>query len=165
MIKDFVAIDFETANENFSSICSVGLVFVKDSIITEKIYSLIKPVPNYYRYWNTKVHGITYEDTVNSIEFSDFWARISKKIEGFVLIAHNSSFDKNCLISVHRYYDLYYPNYDFFCTCRQSRKVIGRKLANHKLHTVASYCGFDLKNHHNALADAEACAHIALQIF
>ena len=29
---------------------------------------------------------------------------------------------------------------------------------------IAGYCGYDLKNHHHALADAEACAIIALQI-
>ncbi|HHW80323.1 MAG TPA: DNA polymerase III subunit epsilon, partial [Bacteroidales bacterium] len=28
---------------------------------------------------------------------------------------------------------------------------------------VAMYCGFNLTNHHHALADAEACAAIALK--
>lgn len=28
----------------------------------------------------------------------------------------------------------------------------------------AAACGFDLENHHQALADAEACAHIALKL-
>jgi len=37
-------------------------------------------------------------------------------------------------------------------------------LPNHQLHTVAAHCGFDLENHHHALADAEACAAIALRI-
>ena len=35
---------------------------------------------------------------------------------------------------------------------------------NHQLHTVAAACGYDLHNHHHALADAEACAAIALYI-
>ena len=41
-------------------------------------------------------------------------------------------------------------------------------LENHKLQTAASACGyeFDKKNkHHNALADAEACAKIAMEVF
>lgn len=29
---------------------------------------------------------------------------------------------------------------------------------------VLEACGFDLRHHHHALADAEACAHIALQL-
>ena len=30
--------------------------------------------------------------------------------------------------------------------------------------TVASACGYDLTNHHHALADAEACAAIAMKL-
>lgn len=52
-MKDFVAIDFETANGYRSSVCSVGLIIVRDGEITEKIYELIKPEPNYYNYWNS----------------------------------------------------------------------------------------------------------------
>jgi hypothetical protein len=33
---------------------------------------------------------------------------------------------------------------------------IGKALLNHQQHTVAAYCGYDLANHHHALADAEA---------
>ena len=44
--------------------------------------------------------------------------------------------------------------------CRQ----FGHSLPNHQLHTVADACGYALQNHHHALADAEACAAIALYI-
>ena len=37
-MKDFVAIDFETANRERTSICSVGLVRVENGDIREKIY-------------------------------------------------------------------------------------------------------------------------------
>ena len=57
-----------------------------------------------------------------------------------------------------------YPDYKFYCTCRTSRKVFGKDLPNHQLHTVAERCGYHLENHHHALADAEACAQIALLI-
>ena len=52
------------------------------------------------------------------------------------------------------------PDYEFLCTCRQSRKVFP-ELPDHRLDTVAGHIGFDLKNHHHALADALACAEIA----
>ncbi|HTN68226.1 MAG TPA: hypothetical protein VLZ33_02050 [Dysgonamonadaceae bacterium] len=58
-MRNFAAIDFETANSNRSSVCSVGLVIVMDGIITDRIYELIKPEPNYYSYWNSQVHGLT----------------------------------------------------------------------------------------------------------
>ena len=37
-MKDFAAIDFETANQQRTSVCSVGIVIVRDG-------SLIKPEP------------------------------------------------------------------------------------------------------------------------
>ena len=62
-MKDFAAIDFETANGERSSVCSVGIVIVRDGVVREKIYRLIRPFPNYYSYWNTQVHGLTRQDT------------------------------------------------------------------------------------------------------
>ena len=56
-----------------------------------------------------------------------------------------------------------YPDYRFYCTCQASKRLL-KQLPDHKLDTVAAYCGFDLRNHHNALADAEACAHIAITL-
>lgn len=162
-MKDFVAIDFETANGYRSSVCSVGLVVVKDGMVTDKIYELIKPEPNYYNYWNTRVHGLTSEDTANSPLFPNVWSSIAPIIEGLPIVAHNSSFDSGCLQAVFKTYRMDYPNYEFYCTLKAARKHF-RNIANHQLGTVAMHCGFNLTNHHHALADAEACAMIALQI-
>ncbi|VDZ17899.1 DNA polymerase III polC-type [Staphylococcus aureus] len=44
MIQDaFVALDFETANGKRTSICSVGMVKVIDSQITETFHTLVNP--------------------------------------------------------------------------------------------------------------------------
>ena len=52
-MKDFAAIDFETANGKRTSVCSVGIVIVKGGRIVNKIYRLIRPAPNYYTQWTT----------------------------------------------------------------------------------------------------------------
>jgi len=161
---DFAAIDFETANYYPSSVCSVGVVIVRGGEITEKFYRLIHPEPDWYSYWNTKVHGLTTTDTQNAPVFPLVWAEIAEKIEHLPFVAHNSNFDSRCLQAAFRTYQMDYPDYNFFCTCRTSRKVFGKTLPNHQLHTVAAACGYCLANHHHALADAEACAAIALKI-
>ena len=160
-MKDFVAIDFETANRERTSICSVGLVRVENGDIREKIYRLIRPYPDYYSSWNTRIHGLTYRDTAHAAPFPEVWADISPELAGLPLVAHNSPFDEDCLKAAFRQYGMAYPDYRFFCTCRASRRVFGRELPNHQLQTVAARCGFDLRDHHHALADAEACAWIA----
>ena len=48
-MTDFAAIDFETANECPSSVCSVGVVIVRDGQIVDSFYSLIHPEPEYYK--------------------------------------------------------------------------------------------------------------------
>jgi len=163
-MKDFAAIDFETANEQCSSVCSVGIVIVRDGQITERIYRLICPEPNYYTWFTTKIHGITNDDTDNAEVFPKIWAEIAPKIANLNLVAHNSPFDEGCLRAVHKVYGMDYPDYIFHCTCRASRKTFGKILPNHKLQTVAAHCGYNLRNHHHALADAEACAWIARKI-
>ena len=51
----------------------------------------------------------------------------------------------------------------FLCTLVTARRRL-KGLPNYQLQTVAAACGFDLEQHHHALADAEACAAIALKI-
>lgn len=76
-MENFAAIDFETANRERSSVCSVGIVIVKDGKITDKIYRLIRPYPNYYSYWNTQVHGLTFNDTAQAPTFPEVWREIA----------------------------------------------------------------------------------------
>ena len=120
-MKDFVAIDFETANASRSSICSVGIVVVRNGVVVEKIYELIKPEPNYYTYWNTRVHGLTGDDTDHAPLFPEVWQQIAPKIEGLPLVAHNSPFDSGCLRAVHKTYCMDYPEYEFYCTLKAAR--------------------------------------------
>lgn len=163
-MQNFAAIDFETANGQRSSVCSVGVVVVRNGLIANTFYSLIKPEPNYYAWFCQEVHGLTHEDTDNAPVFSDVWQQIEPLIEGLPLVAHNSPFDESCLRAAFQVYQMDYPDYEFHCTYRASRQYFGQKLPDHQLHTVAAACGYHLEHHHHALADAEACARIAIQL-
>lgn len=160
---DFAAIDFETANGNPSSVCSVGVVVVESGKVVGSIHRLIRPRPNFYSRFTTAVHGMVLGDTIDAPDFPDVWYEIAPKILGLPLVAHNSPFDEGCLRAVFRLYDMRYPSYKFHCTCRAARRAFPH-LPNHKLPTVAAHCGYDLRQHHHALADAEACAAIALKV-
>lgn len=73
-MENFAAIDFETANGNRSSVCSIGVVVVKGGMIAKRFYKLIHPVPNYYSPANIVVHGIRKEDTEAEDTFPEVWA-------------------------------------------------------------------------------------------
>ena len=163
-MKDFAAIGFETANEQPSSVCSVGVVIVRGGEIVDTFYSLIHPEPEYYQYFCRRVHGLGPEDTEDAPVFPCVWEKIAPLIEGLPLVAHNARFDEGCLKAAFRVYRMDYPDYVFYYTLAASRRHFGSFLPNHQLQTVSAACGYDLTRHHHALADAEACAYIAMKI-
>ena len=161
-MQDFAAIDFETANNERSSVCSVGVVIVRDGEIVDKFYSLIKPEPEYYNYWCSRVHGLCCNDTDDALVFPKVWKQIEPTIVGLPLVAHNKPFDEGGLKAVFRVYQMDSPDYPFLCTCVESRKVWPG--GSHSLDVIAARFGYDLSNHYHALVDAEACVVKALQI-
>ena len=178
-MKDFIAIDFETANECPSSVCSIGVVLVRNDEIVKTFYSLIRPEPDYYKWFCQNVHGLGHEDTDDAEVFPFVWKRLEEELlegieilsedtvdnsEALPLVAHNACFDKRCLREVFRSYQMDYPEFVFHDTLAVSRRYFCGCLENHQLQTVAAACGYDLMNHHHALADAEACAWIAREI-
>ena len=90
-MKDFAAIDFETANGKRTSVCSVGVVVVRGGEVTDSFYSLIRPRPNFYSRFTTAIHGLTYDDTAEAPDFETVWKQIAPRIEGLPLVAHNSA--------------------------------------------------------------------------
>lgn len=85
-MKDFAAIDFETANNCHSSVCSIGVVIVRNGEIVDSFYSLIHPEPEYYQWFCQQVHGISEEDTDNAPVFPYVWEKIAPKFEGLPLV-------------------------------------------------------------------------------
>jgi DNA polymerase-3 subunit epsilon len=141
-MDNFAAIDFETANNERTSVCSVGVVIVRNGEIVDSFYSLIQPEPNYYNYWFTQIHGITKNDTDQAPVFPHVWKQIEPLIEGLPLVAHNKAFDESCLKAVFRTYQMDYPDYEFHCTCNASRSVFP-DADNHQLHTISELCRFN----------------------
>ena len=160
MIRDFIAIDFETANQQPSSVCSIGVVMVRNGQVADSFYSLIHDAPVFSKVWQQL------EEKIADVFFSDLQTidDIHYQIATIPFVAHNARFDEGCLKAVFRVYQMDYPDYRFYDTLAAARRQFGHSLPNHQLHTVAAACGYDLQNHHHALADAEACAAIALYI-
>ena len=158
---NFIAIDFETANSNRSSICSVGIAIVKNGKLlgTEHIY--VKPTPNYYDSFNICLHGICDSDLKNEKTFKQQWKDLKKYFHNKTIIAHNASFD--CSVLRYTLYEaaLAYPDLDYHCTLMLAKETLS--LANHTLADVSNHFKIKL-NHHNAESDAQAAAIIALKL-
>jgi len=165
-MDNFVAIDVETANHIPTSICAIGAVKVINGNISDCFYHLVKPEPNWYiKKFSEEIHGIYPNDTCNEPLFNQIWLELAEFIGDLPLVAHNKSFDERCIRETCRHYNIEFPKNKFYCTLNKARQEIPRSLCNsYTLPNVCQYLDIPFNNHHNALADAEACAKIAISI-
>jgi DNA polymerase III subunit epsilon len=54
----FIAMDFETANYNRNSACSIGIAVIEDLEIIETKHWFIRPPELYFHPFNISIHGI-----------------------------------------------------------------------------------------------------------
>ena len=157
-MKNFVAIDFETADRGYDSACAIGIVRVEGNKVTDKFHCLIRPPRRDFMF--TYVHGITWEDVEFSPTFSELWPELSKKFHGVdYLAAHNKGFDRTVLRVCCENAGVEMPEAPFVCTVQAARKVLDIKPAT--LDNVCRRLKIKL-NHHDPLSDANACARILL---
>lgn len=159
---NFIAIDFETANEKRNSPCSIGIVVVKNGEIIEKVHHLIKPKEMRFMPINIGIHGIRPKMVENELEFDKVWDKIKHYFDDNLIIAHNASFDISVLRKTLELYEIEMPKFDYICTMKLAKNFY-RDLDNAKLNTVNKFLGYEFK-HHDALADALACSNILLNI-
>lgn len=158
---NFIAIDFETANSNRSSICSMGIAIVEKGNLVGTEHFYIKPTPNYYDSYNTYIHGISDKETKNEKTFKQQWEILKQYFDKQTVIAHNASFDLSVLRLTLDEGKLVYPDLDYHCTLRLSQVTL--PIASHRLNNVSEYFNIKLQ-HHNAESDAKASALIALKL-
>ena len=154
-------IDFETANQNRNSACSIGIVLIENNKIISQKEFLIKPIGSYNLH-NTQIHGLTINDTKNAPTWDELYPQIKEYFNGKV-VAH-SGFDKSVLYKVSEYYNLKIPEkFEYIDTVQLAREKVP-ELKNHQLATLAKYFNIGLFTHHNALDDAIVCAKIYLRL-
>jgi DNA polymerase-3 subunit epsilon len=164
MPLNFTAIDFETANGASASPCAVGLVKVAEGKIVDTFSTLIKPpYPNdWFATGNIGVHGIHPQDVVDA----PTWAEALEEMLGFIgsddLIAHNAGFDMGVLKASAALIEYELPDLRYGCSLVMARKTYN--LDSYRLNQVAYAIGHEEFDHHDALADSDACARIVIHM-
>lgn len=163
-MDNFIAIDVETANQHPSSICAIGAVKVKNGLVVDQKYTLVKPEPEFFASFCIQVHGIVYSDVEYAPVFGDVWKEWHDWFEGLPFVAHNAAFDSKCIQAACKIYMLDPPeDQEFYCTLKAARRRIPRgMLPSKSLDSLCDFFGVPLKNHHCALDDAFACARLAV---
>ncbi|MDT8901400.1 exonuclease domain-containing protein [Anaeroselena agilis] len=157
---DFVALDFETANREWTSICAVGLAFVADGRVVANPSWLVRPPQLIFDPGFVRIHGITADMAADKPEFGELWPELRPLLEGRIIIAHNAEFDINVLIQSLDLYRIPRLNAEYSCT-----KVIAQRTwpgwKRYGLAALAERHGIVFR-HHDAGEDANVCAQVAL---
>lgn len=155
---DFVAIDFETANHQLDSACSLGIVSVKKGVIEYQHEYLINPECVFDEN-NIMIHGITPSVVEKAPTFPEIWDEIYEIINGRIVFAHAADFDISVLKAMINRYNLKIPSIEIGCTLRVAKIAFKDILPNCKLNTISQYLQIE-HNHHNGLSDALVCYYM-----
>lgn len=154
---EYVAIDFETANQSPDSACAVGLSrFDEEGREVASWYSLIRPPVMYFDPGNTAIHGLGAADC----RWQPLFCELADQIIDFVgdrpLVAHNAPFDMRVLRASAACYGIQLPNWDYYCSLAIARKVLPHFRSRSLGVLVSDYLCSDY-DAHVASDDARAC--------
>jgi DNA polymerase-3 subunit epsilon len=158
---DFVAIDFETANESRNSACAIGLTTVRDGRIVDTFSRLIRPPELRFASWNSSIHGLTEDDVKDSATFDCLWPELLPLLENQLVVAHNASFDISVLRHSLLANSIPIPPLAYLCSIQLSR-CVWPHFVSHSLGFIADSLGISL-DHHDAGSDSRASAEIVLR--
>jgi DNA polymerase III subunit epsilon len=159
-IRSFTAFDVETPNRKNDSVCSIGIYHVKDdgSVISKEY--IINP-EDYFEDNNISIHGINEKMVIDAPRFPEVWKHISEYFSSSIVLAHQASFDLSVIFKTLIKYSIETPSIKYVCTLQKAKRHLDRnECKSYSLDSLCSIFGVKLKNHHNALDDATACAQL-----
>ncbi|MBF4459016.1 exonuclease domain-containing protein [Pseudoclavibacter sp. VKM Ac-2867] len=160
MALDFVSIDFETANHQRGSVCQIGVTDVRDGRIVSTDSWFINP-PTGLVFTNTHIHGISASHVQQAPTWGETLRRLTTVVQSAPIVAY-SSFDKGAYNAANSLLGLRDPGFEFFDALVLAKARL--QLDSYKLPHVAKHLGLPSFSHHDAGADALACAQIVLHL-
>jgi DNA polymerase-3 subunit epsilon len=157
---DFLAIDVETANSNYASICQIGIVGYSNGLVIKEYETLVNP-EDHFDDVNIEIHGIDPSDVRHSPTFPDIYHIIVSLLEDNMAVCH-TMFDKLSLNGACSKYNLAPVSCAWLNSASVARRA-WRQFARqgYSLLNLCEFLEYKFK-HHDALEDAKAAGHIVL---
>lgn len=160
-IVHFVALDFETANADLSSICQVGAVEFENGEARRTFSTLVDP-EDYFDPMNVGIHGIDEDKVHGAPKLAEVHPQLADFVSGRTVVSH-SFFDRAALRQAESRYTLRCIE----CQWLDTTMVVRRTWAQY------SHRGYGLENlardlgivfrHHDAVEDARTTGLILLR--
>ena len=157
--SDFVVFDIETTGFSpvSNKIIEIGAVKVSGGEIVDRFSTFVNPqVPIPFEI--TQLTSIKDEMVMDAPVIEEILPRFLEFSEGCVMVAHNANFDMSFIMENCRRQG-FSDVFTFVDTMQISRAILTDQ-AKHTLDAVCKTLGISLENHHRAVDDAEATAHV-----
>jgi len=158
-LVEFVAIDFETANESRASACEVSLVRFVNGKATESLTSLV--YQDRFNGFNTSLHGMDEKTVKDAPLFWELWPELRVFIGSSPLLAHYAGFDMSVLVGALEGEPVG-AEIPYFCSLVMSRRML--ELTYYGLPGVADHLGIEYPMEHRAESDARAAGEVACRL-
>jgi DNA polymerase III subunit epsilon len=157
----FVALDLETANSRYTSICQIGISVFENNREIEAVSLLVDP-DDYFDAINVSIHGINESKVQGKPRFLQAYNQIQHLVRDSIVVSH-MPFDRTALLQACKANGIISPN----CTWLDSAKVVRRAYPQfaergYGLPNIAKEFGIDFR-HHDALEDARVAGAILIQ--
>lgn len=159
----FVVFDLETTgfSADVDRIIEIGAVRIQQGEIVDRFSQFVNPqIPIPFRIEN--LTGISDAMVLNAPAIEEVLPQFLAFCEGAVMVAHNAEFDTSFIINKAAKMNIAWTP-TILDTVLLGQFVIPN-LHNYKLDTLCKHLQVSLENHHRAVDDAEATAHIFLKM-
>ena len=156
---DFVVFDIETTGFSpvSNKIIEIGAVKVSGGRIVDRFSTFVNPeVPIPFEI--EKLTSIRDDMVMDAPVIEEILPRFLEFSAGCVMVAHNANFDMSFIMENCRRQG-FSDVFTFVDTVQISRALL-KDQAKHTLDAICKTLGISLENHHRAVDDAEATAHI-----
>ncbi len=159
----FVVFDLETTgfSAKDNNIIEIGAVKIEKGEITGRFSTFVNPSePIPYRI--EKLTGINDRMVADAPFINDALSQFAAFADGAVFVAHNAAFDMGFLAAKEEAAGMA-RQYSYVDTLGMARLLVP-EIARFRLDNLCKFFKIPLENHHRAVDDAEATAHIFLKL-
>ena len=154
----FVAVDIETANPDYTSICQIGVAVFGGDGLEETWSSLVNP-EDYFDAMNVSIHGITAETVAGHPTMAEIFPELRNLMDGQI-VAHHMPFDRTSLRRVSARHSFPVIQARWVDTASVVRRTWSDRVkSGYGLRDIANALGIHFR-HHDALEDAIACGRV-----
>ncbi len=158
---NFFALDVETANADYSSICQIGIAQFKNGEIVQTWTQLINP-ETHFDFMNTMIHGIGEIDVEGCPTFKEYILQIEHILKG-EFIVHHMPFDRTAINRACIKAEIPLLEVEWIDTARVARRTWNQfAKKGYGLSNLANFLNIQFE-HHDALEDAMTAGKIFIK--